>query len=190
MMRVPVVGALLGVLLGALLVLGGAAAPASASCAADVGPDGSDIVFVGVAQEERRGFTRFSVDQVWSGPDLAPTVWVLSGQEQGAFPLWLVQSSGSSDDASFEPGTAYVVGTSAPRFGTGACSSVEATPAELAAAPADAREPVAGGLTGADPPIGALATTGLVLGGVALLVLLRVLVWRRRARRLSELARG
>jgi len=63
---------LLGVVLPFLALILGAPAPAVASCAQDSGPGGSDIVFVGTAQEERRGFTRLAVDEVWLGPDLAP----------------------------------------------------------------------------------------------------------------------
>lgn len=49
----------------------------------------------------------------------------------------------------------------------------------LASAAADA---------GADSSIGTLGATALVLGGVGVLVLLRVLVWRRRWKRLNELS--
>lgn len=156
------------------------AAPSSASCAADAGPARSAVIFTGRAVEERRGFTRMEVDEVWAGPDLAPDVWVLSGQRQPRWPLYLLSAVGSSVDATFEPGVEYAVGATSA-FTTGACSVIEASAAgDLR--PEDPREPVARGLQGADPPAGPWLTgTGFVLLAglpVAVLVVLR----RRRER--------
>ncbi len=100
--------ALLLALVVLMLALPGA--PAHASCAEGAGPAGSPVIFVGTAREERRGFTRFDVREVWAGPDLAPSVWVLSGQEQPPWPLWMFQAVGSSVDADFLPGEQWVVG--------------------------------------------------------------------------------
>ena len=96
-------------LLAALLV---PVSPATASCAEDAGPQGSPVIFVGTAGEERRGYTRFEVGEVWAGPDLAPEVWVLSGQKQAPWPLSLVTGVSSSADAQFDDGEQYVVGAS------------------------------------------------------------------------------
>jgi hypothetical protein len=153
-------------------------APAYASCAADSGPEGSPVVFVGTAQEERRGFTRFEVEEVWAGPDLAEQVWVLSGQEQPPFPLNMFSAVASSVDADFVDGERYVVGAS-DDFSTGACSVSEATADLDSLRPDDARPPVDGGSTGADPPVGSW-TIGLLGAGAGALVALVVVVRRRR----------
>ena len=152
-------------------------APAAvASCADDSGPDGSPVIFVGTAESERRGYTRFRVDEVWAGPDLAAEVWVLSGQEQPLWPLSLVSGVSSSIDTEFEDGERYVVGATTS-FRTGACSvsGVEGT-----TKPDDPRSPVADGATGADPPIGALGQTLWVGGVLGLIAAADVL--RRRIR--------
>ncbi|HEU4812136.1 MAG TPA: hypothetical protein VFT00_08330 [Nocardioides sp.] len=153
-------------------------APAYASCAADSGPEGSPVVFVGTAQEERRGFTRFEVEEVWAGPDLADEVWVLSGQEQPPFPLNMFSAVSSSVDAEFIDGDRYVVGAS-DDFRTGACSVSEATADLDSLRPDDARSPVDGGATGADPPLGPW-TIGLMGAGAGVLVALAVAVRRHR----------
>ncbi|WP_167006494.1 hypothetical protein [Mumia sp. ZJ430] len=62
------------------------AAPAHAICAVNA-PTRAPVVFVGVAAETERGFTRLAVEEVWKGPDLAPEVWVLSGQEAPPWPF-------------------------------------------------------------------------------------------------------
>ncbi len=156
-MRLPILVAA-GLLGGLLLPM----SPAAASCAGDAGPDGAPVIFVGTAEADRRGYTRFEVDEVWAGPDLAPEVWVLSGQKQAPWPLSLVTGVSSSVDAQFDHGEQYVVGASRS-FATNACSFDSA---DGVASPADAREPVEHGLTGADPPVGVL---GLSLWAAALL---------------------
>ena len=149
--------------------------PAAASCAEGAGPRGQPVVFVGAAEGERRGYTRFAVQEVWAGPDLAPEVWVQSGQEQPPWPLSLLSAVSSSADAEFVEGERYVVGASRS-FDTGACSVAEATDDQRAGA----RTPVADGAVGADPPTGpvgqalwAVRSAGVVAGGVS---------WLRRRR--------
>ena len=167
-------GALTAALIASALL---PAYPAVASCAEGSGAAGSPVVFVGTAEEERRGYTRFRVDQVWAGPDLAPEVWVLSGQRQPPWPLGLVSAVGSSSDADFVPGEQYVVGASRS-FGTGACSVSDVAGTE---APAEVRGPAEDGTTGADPPTGPL---GLTMGAAALaagVTAVAALVRRRRA---------
>ena len=159
------------------LALLGTPAPSYASCAVGSGPEGSPVVFVGTAQEERRGYTRFEVEEVWAGPDLADEVWVLSGQEQPPFPLNMFSAVGSSADAEFVDGERYVVGATR-QFGTNACSVAEAVDLD-AQRPAGARSPVDGGSTGADPPIGPW-TIGLTGVGAGVLGALLVTVRRRR----------
>lgn len=151
------------------------AGPAAASCADDLGPSGSPVIFVGDADQQRAEYSRFQVVEVWAGPELAPEVWVLSGQERPPWPLSLLEAGGSSSDAEFVDGHHYLVGAS-DGFGTGACTVREAT--------ADthrrgAREPVEGGATGADPPMApALRTVGVV--GVVVGLIGAVRLWRRR----------
>lgn len=153
------------------------AAPAAASCSEDSGPDGSAVVFVGTAEAERRGYTRFAVEEVWAGPDLAPEIWVRSGQDQPTWPLSYLSAVGSSVDAEFVARDRYVVGASRS-FATSACS---VSWDEVGPSPADARTPVDDGETGADPPIGPWGQT-LVVAGVLGLVL-GLLVALRRVRR-------
>ena len=124
--------------------------PAAASCAQDSGPGGSPVIFVGTAEAERRGYTQFEVDEVWAGPELAPRVWVLSGQEQPPWPLSVLSGVGGSTDAEFVNGKKYVVGASLS-FSTSACSVSEAEDSNGAN---EVRKPSEDGTTGADPPIG------------------------------------
>lgn len=163
---------------------GGSTRPAVASCAQDSRPDGAPVVFVGRAEEERRGFTRFAVTEVWAGPDLAPEVWVRSGQEQPPWPLSLFGSVGSSVDAEFEPGASYVVGTSED-FVTTLCTSqplTERAAQPAAAIPSDARAPSDRGTTGLDPPLGVVGQSLWGAGAMAVLVAGIVFVRRQRGR--------
>jgi len=152
------------------------AAPATASCAEESGPAGSPVIFVGTAEVERRGYTQFEVDEVWAGPDLAPQVWVLSGQQQPPWPLSLFSAVGSSIDAEFVDGEQYVVGASRS-FSTSACSVSEAVDTK---APGGVREPTEDGATGADPPIGPVEQVVWVAGTVAALAAVTRLLRRRR----------
>ncbi len=76
--RLAVVGCLV-----VLLALGGARM-AQASCAGPFQAFARDAnqLFLGTVSAERRGYTQFTVEQVWRGPDLAPQVWLLSGTPQ------------------------------------------------------------------------------------------------------------
>ncbi len=186
-------GRLLALLLMGLPLSVVAATPAAASCAEDSGPEGSAVIFVGQAVEERRGYTRFEVSEVWAGPDLAEEVWVLSGTEQPPWPLRWFSAVSSSVDASFEAGTTYVVGASED-FETSACS-IGTVGSETA--PGDPRAPRADGLDGADPPLSPVAE-GIIAGGAALLLvgglwaLIRGLLGSRRrarSRRFATLTR-
>lgn len=93
---------------------------------------------------------QFQVDEVSAGPDLAPQVWVLSGQEQSPWPLSLLSAVSSSIDAEFVTGKQYVVGASRS-FSTSACSVSAAVDLP---APGEVREPSEEGTLGADPPAG------------------------------------
>lgn len=141
-----------GLLAGLVLVGPG---PAHASCAEDSGPRGSEVVFVGVPEEERRGYTRLVVIEVWDGPDLAPEVWVRTGQEQPPFPLNLLAGTSSSVDADLAEGSPYAVGADGD-FVTSVCRIRELSrPVSSAPGRPDrAREPSPAGLSGADPPAG------------------------------------
>lgn len=157
------------------------APPSYASCASDSGPSGAPVIFVGTADAERRGFTRFSVSEVWAGPDLAHEVWVLSGQRQPRWPLNLLTSVGSSVDAEFVDGDRYVVGAS-QRFQTSACV-IRELPSDRTRAPgrpASVREPTPDGSTGASPPIGPLGQGLWVAGVVATIGSASALRRRRR----------
>jgi len=163
----------------AMAGLFGGLSPAAASCSSESGPDGSAVIFVGTADVERRGFTQFAVNEVWAGPDLAPEVWVLSGQRQPAWPLNLLYGVSSSGDADFIQGSEYVVGASAD-FRTGACSVRELTPGQSAAGrPADVRTPTSDGAEGADPPIGPVGQ-GLWIAGLLAAAGLAIIGTRRR----------
>jgi len=144
------------------------ASPARASCSSESGPAGSPIIFVGTADAERRGFTRFAVTEVWAGPDLAPEVWVQSGQRQPVWPLNLLLGVSSSADADFVQGDRYVVGASSG-FRTSACSVDELPSGRTGAArrPTDVRIPTSDGLEGANPPIGLVGQGLWVVGLLA-----------------------
>jgi hypothetical protein len=159
------------------------AAPAQASCAEDAGPAGSEVIFVGTPREERRGYTRFDVDEIWAGPDLAPSVWVLSGQQQPGFPWFLIQGVSGSTDADFVDvgdGQRWVVGATSA-FATSGCS-VALVDEPGSTRPGGARPPVAGGLRGVDPPASWWEIGGWLLVAAAV-PLLMVVGWRRRVSR-------
>lgn len=174
-MRATRLAATLALLIG--LVVSPAFSPsAHASCAEDSGALGSDIVFTGTMMEERRGFARFEVTNVWVGPDLAPEVWVLSGQEQARWPFFFLVGVSSSNDATLEIGEEYVIGASAD-FYTDDCS----IGAGVDERPTDVRAPSADGLTGADPPLpGWLGIVGLLAFPAALIAIVGYVRRRRR----------
>jgi hypothetical protein len=153
------------------------ASPATASCAEGAGPQGSAIVFTGTPTEVRRGFTRFTVQQVWSGPQLANEVWVQSGQKQPTWPMNLLSGVSSSTDMDFAEHTAYVVGTSSD-FRTSACSAVTVVGSPtLTGTP---RIPARDGLEGADPPIGPVGQSLWIAGVLAALGAIGTVVFRTR----------
>jgi hypothetical protein len=159
------------------------ALPSRASCGSDNGPQGSSIIFAGSAQEDRRGYTRFSVTEVWTGPDLAPEVWVRSGQEQPPWPFGLLQGVSSSGDVQFPVGAPYIVGATHD-FRTDACSVEPAGPASDDLRPQQVRSPVADGRTGIDPPVGA-GEAALRFGTLAVVAGLAVMLYGKRRRRAS-----
>jgi hypothetical protein len=166
-------------LIGALIVPAG---PAFASCAEDSGPAGAPVIFAGTAQAERNGYTRFQVEEVQAGPDLAPQVWVLSGQRQPSWPLSIFAGDVySSLDVDFTLGSHYVVGASRS-FTTGAC---RVSAASASAGQSGARPPVEDGNSGADVPMGPLAQSMWVAGGLVLFAAaVRLLSrFRRRGKR-------
>jgi len=163
------------------VVLGVPGAPAAlASCAGGSGPSGSPVIFAGSAQEERRGFTRFSINEVWAGPALAPEVWVQSGQEQARWPFSMFMGVESSTDADFIMGESYVVGASAG-FVASVCSVEELSPSSPNR-PEQPRAPVADGAEGADPPIGPVGQ-GLWIAGVLTTIAATIALLRRRSGR-------
>ena len=172
-------------LLLAVTTVGLAVVPsvARADCAQPTAPyllelaaDGERSVFVGTVVHGG-AVARLVVDEVWSGPDLAPEVAVRTGPEQLPWPASLVLRSATSVDADLRLGQRYVVATHGD-FATDSCSSMVADPEALADAPTDARAPVDGGLRGHRPgPFDtALAATLLaaLLGSTALAL------WARR----------
>lgn len=162
---------------GALAVSGSAAV---ASCAEGSGPDGSHVVFVGTLQEERGGYSRLAVQEVWVGPDLAAEVWVLTGQEQPPFPFNLFSGVSSSVDADLRRGRRYVIGATRA-FGTNACSIADVTEESTLdeQRPPVTREPSEAGSEGADPPAGAVE---LALWGSVAVTAVGALVWALRRR--------
>ncbi len=176
--------ALGGLVAAAAVVVMPAAPAAAASCAADsYGADDLPVAFLGTALQERNGFTRMSVEEVWRGPDLAPEVWVRTGQQQLEPDLMTT----SSADAHLERGTQYVVGAEDADLWADACS---VSLPEEATRPATVREPVTGGATGATPVEPPRATDdddgrrAMAAGrvGAVLAVGLGLLAWRRRGR--------
>jgi len=166
---------------GAPFLLGPPAA--TASCGPDGGPEGSDIIFVGTAEENRRGYTRFEVSEVLAGPALAPEVWVLSGTKQRPWPFSLFGGAASSVDADFVVGEKYVVGTGRG-FATSACTSEAFLGEEQLQSlrTSTAGPPQAAGLDGADPPIDAMTTSLAIAAGLAAFLALGLtLRWRRSA---------
>lgn len=120
--------------------------PAEGSCAAE--PEdligGQETVFVGTVAEVSQGRARVDVEEVWRGPDLAPSVWVETGPSAPA--------TSTSVDAELVPGMAYIIATSDDGFRTNSCLVIEASQGVTdRLAPADTREPTATGSAGAAP---------------------------------------
>lgn len=139
----------------------------------ELAADGERSVFVGTVVHGG-DVARLAVDEVWSGPDLAPEVAVRTGSEQLPWPASLLLRRASSVDADLQFGERYVVATHAD-FATDGCSSLLADAGVLADAPPDARAPAADGLGGHrlgpfDTALGATVLAGL-LGAAALIML-------------------
>ncbi len=170
-------------LLVGLLTGPGLATSSAASCAADSGPSDPDVIFIGTMLEERRGYSRLRVKEVWAGPELAEEVWVMSGQEQAAWPLYFVVTVSGSLDAELEVGQEHIIITS-ENFDIGGCQGDEIT---MMREPSDRRSPTADGLTGADPPhptwVGVL---GLFAFPAALIAGLRYRKQTRRRRQSAD----
>jgi len=141
---------------------------AHASCAVRPveGALSQPVQFVGRVLEPERQVTRFRVEQVWVGPDLASTVWVDTGGR-------------TSSALHPEAGERYLVGAGGD-LGTSSCTAALITDeAELAALrPATVRVAVGDGLEGEGPrqPV-LLSGLAVLLGGVVVHRLLR----RRRS---------
>jgi hypothetical protein len=141
------------------------ASPAAAtSCTALTGTPDAPVVLVGTVEAAWSEHARLAVDAVWAGPDLAPVVWVEAVEDDDLGGDYLV------------PGERYVV-TADESFRTGLCGVAavgDVTP------PADVREPVEGGLTGADAPRSTAELLAWGAAGVGLAGVLVLLVRRRR----------
>lgn len=166
------------VLLAALLIAFTAPGDVAASCIQpppiEEAIRAADVVFVGtvtgVANRDRTATVL--VDEVWKGPDMAPTVRVLGGPED--------ENTGSSVDRTYTAGTRYlfVVQIDQGRLSDNACSSTqEMTPDLAIARPAVVRTPIAeqpsptpAPTTGQAPGQSAapivLAATGLAAAGL------------------------
>ena len=132
--------------------------------------EGERSVFVGMVVHGG-DVARLAVDEVWSGPDLAPDVAVRTGPDQLPWPASRVLQTASSVDADLRLGERYLVATHGA-FATDLCSSMVADAEVLAEAPADARSPTADGLRGHRPglfdtPLGVTVLAAL-LGAAAL----------------------
>jgi hypothetical protein len=150
------------------------ASPAAASCAAGAGPAGSPTIFLGVAGDTSGGYTTMTVEEVWAGPALPPSVKVLSGQTEPR-----VQSS---VDAVLERGHRYVIGADRDLH-TNACTveeveSTAATDAAMSLRPDHVRQPTTRTVDDAEGDdsvwILVVAGLGLVLAASAAFVTIRV----------------
>lgn len=157
----------------------GTASPSSASCAAGSGPAGSAVVFRGTAVEQVHGYARFAVAEVWAGPDLAPEVWVQSGQTDPGV--------SASTDADFEVGRRYVVGASRG-LQTNACSVSWPGAGSSVQRPTHVRAPVANGLTGDQPAWGPRNLVTLGVGSLSAAAVVGVVLALVRQRRTSSKA--
>lgn len=162
------------------------ASPAVADCAAPTAQTiaerveaGEGSVFVGEVIHGGPDRPLLRVTEVWSGPDLAPTVMVRTGPEQLPWPLSVGIRRATSTDADLDLGESYVVAAQAD-FQTNACMSVLADEQILAAAPDDVRPPVEDGVGGHRPGLFDTA-----LGATLLMALLGVAGLIAAGRRLS-----
>ncbi|TCI96899.1 hypothetical protein, partial [Aeromicrobium sp. IC_218] len=148
----------------ALAVLLPASPAAATSCTALTGTPDAPVVLVGTVQAAWSEHARLAVDEVWAGPDLAPVVWVEAVEDDDLGGDYLV------------PGERYVV-TADESFRTGLC---EVAAVGDVTRPSDVREPVEGGVTGADAPRPLAEVLAWGAGGAALVGAVVLLVRRRR----------
>lgn len=166
------------------LLLPASAVPAHASCAAE--PEetiaGQETVFLATVIEQTARYARVEVEEVWRGPDLAPSVWLqTSPAELPPWPVRLIHRVATSVDAELVPGTRYVIATVDGGYETNSCLVTEASaPLVERLAPEDARQPAASGATGNGPGIleGASGFT-LLIALIAALPVGGWLVYRR-----------
>jgi HAMP domain-containing protein len=158
--------------------------PSAASLLA-FGEERGQSAFIGsVIEGGNQHRARMVVEEVWSGPDLAPVVLVRTGPEQLPWPLSTMLVRNSSVDADLGLGEQYLVATHGD-FATDFCSSMVADADVLAQVPDDARPPTDGASAGHqlglfDTALGATLLLGLIA--------LAVMVWMARrldARRTS-----
>lgn len=159
-------------MLAGLLVLA-MATPAHADCAAapaDVITE-QEMVFLATAVEQTDRYARVEVEEIWRGPDLAPTVWLqTSAAELPPWPARLLLRAATSVDADLVPGTPYLIATVDGGFETNTCLVTEASNEVMERLAPDAtREPVASGATGQGPGI-LEGTSGIALA-IALVVM-------------------
>ena len=121
----------------------------TASHLLEMAAEGERSVFVGTVVHGG-DVARLAVDEVWSGPDLAPEVAVRTGPDQPPWPASRVLRRASSVDADLLLGWQYLVATHGD-FATTLCSSMVADAEVLADAPLDARAPTIDGLRGYRP---------------------------------------
>ncbi len=166
----------------AVLVLTTWALPSSlASCAPFSTAEAvarAEVLLVGVAtaNREQGAYTKFNVEEVWKGPDLAPKVWVQGGQDQPPWPFNHFIGVNSSNDVRFEVGERYLIAASAETFKTEACTATRTFDPRLREyAPSSIRGPNQQGLAGANAPPSILlldVATMVALLGLALAAVL------------------
>lgn len=136
----------------------------------DAIPD-TETAFVGTAVEQRQRHARVDVDEVWRGPDLAPTVWVKTAPGNDLGPLSSFFGSSSLSNAQLEPGRRYIIASDGRELRTNVCLVAQASePLVEHLAPETTREPIANGTTGVQPLSSnpaAIAGIGLTLIAVA-----------------------
>ena len=147
------------------------AGPAAASCAlvsAEEWVASGEPLLLGRTVEERNGLIKVAVEEVWSGPDLAPEVWLRAGSESSRS-----GTGGTTGGYGLAVGRDYLVSYSAD-YGASICSAVEVDAGVTAARPQQARPPTKGAATGArptpEPPQSSSVPSAAVLGGGALVI--------------------
>ena len=147
------------------------AGPAAASCAlvsAEEWVASGEPLLLGRTMEERNGFIKVAVDEVWSGPDLAPEVWLRAGSQSSTS-----STGGTTADYGLTVGRDYLISYSAD-YRASLCSAVEVEADITAARPPQARPPTEGAATGArptpEPPQNPSVPSAAVLGGGALVI--------------------